>query len=176
MNELALIVRDICQLKRGPQDLPYWPTGLILLLVASIVVDWCIALLTASEQPYILVRSLFSNVFALVILYILLSLRSLQTRFVQTAIALVACGIVFSLLVLPIALASGKMPATPQQLSPLQMLLAWVTFAIIVWKFTVDGHILRHALNIPFAAGLTIAVVWAIADLSLARLFLGAAP
>ncbi len=174
MNDLLFIVRDLCQLKRGPQDLPYAPQWLLGLLIASVMLDLVIAMVTGVNDG-VFGRSLFSTGFALAVLYALLGMRNLPARFVQAAIALISCAMVFSLLLLPLVMASGKLPANPQELSPLQVLLAWLSFAVIVWKFAVDAHILRHALNIPFFAGMLIAVLWSIVDLTLARLFFGAA-
>ncbi len=175
MHEILIIVRDLCQLKRGPQDLPYSPPWLIALIAASVLVDLLIAMMTGVEDG-VLSRSLFSTGFAIAVLYALLGMRNLRARFVQAAMALVSCAMVFSLLILPLALASGKLPLNPQQLSPLQVLLAWLSFAMIIWKFTVDAHILRHALNIPFFAAMLIAIMWSIVDLTLARLFFGVPP
>ena len=78
----------------------------------------------------------------------------------QTATALLSCSIVFTLLVIPIAvLLSGK-PKRPHQLTPVQWLFALVALPVAIWKFVVDAHVFRHALSITFARGLAVAAAW----------------
>ncbi|HSN01575.1 MAG TPA: hypothetical protein VLS52_11255, partial [Rudaea sp.] len=79
---------------------------------------------------------------------------------------LTSCAIVFAILSVPIVLAVGGKPPTPETITPLQALLGMLALPIVVWKLIVDAHILRHSLNLPFAAGLLIALFWIIAELS----------
>lgn len=166
--EFLRVVRDLCQLRRGPEDVPYAPQLLLVLILASVLLD--VALGAAlGVKASILPRSLLSTGLILALCWTALTARGLGTRFVQAASALVACAMVFSLLMLPIAALTGAPPATPEQLTPMQVVLAWTALAVIVWKLCVDAHILRRALDAPFALGFLLALAWALADWALGR-------
>lgn len=162
------LVRDLCQLRRGPEDMPYAPQLLMGLILASVLLDMALGAALGVEGS-ILPRSLMSTALILGLCWTALTARGLGARFVQAASALIACAMVFSLLMLPIAALTGAPPETPEQLTPVQVLLAWTALAVIVWKLSVDAHILRHALNAPFALGFLLAVAWAVADWALGR-------
>ena len=166
--DLTVIVFEMCQLRRGPDDMPYSKALLVVLIGASIVLDVFIGSL-GGGVPDALSRSLLSTGLVLALCWIALSLRRLVHRYVQTASALVACSIVFSLLILPLAWLSGPVPSPPTPLSSTQMLLGWLILAIVAWNLVVNAHIVRRALDAPFALGLAIALAWFIADLALER-------
>jgi hypothetical protein len=171
---LAVLVRDLCQLRRGPEDMPYSKPLLGLLVGASILLDVATGSLLGSPVA-VLPRSLVSTVLVLALLWIALSIRRLGNRYVQTASALVACSMVFSLLILPFAWLAGPTPTPPAPLSPLQVLLGWAMLAIIVWNLTVNAHVVRRALDAPFALGFALAIAWALADWALGHLLFDAA-
>ncbi|MGA9342824.1 MAG: hypothetical protein WBV61_10925 [Rhodanobacteraceae bacterium] len=162
------LVRDLCQLRRGPEDVPYAPRLLLVLIIASVSLD--VALGAALDvKGSILPRSLLSTALILGLCWTALTARGLGARFVQAASALIACSMVFSVLMLPIAALTGAPPSSPDQLTSMQVLLAWTALAVIVWKLSVDAHILRRALNAPFALGFLLAFAWALADWALGR-------
>jgi hypothetical protein len=70
---------------------------------------------------------------------------------------------------------TGPPPATPQDLTPVQILLAWIALGLIAWKLSVDAHILRHALETPFAFGFLLALTWTIAAWAVDRIAFAAA-
>jgi len=117
---------------------------------------------------------LVSTVLILGLAWIALAMRGLGSRYVQTASALVACSIVFSLLVLPLAFLAGPLP-TDAALTPLQTLLVWASFALFVWSVLVDAHIIRRALDAPFGLGVALALAWTIADWALGHALFDAA-
>jgi hypothetical protein len=161
--QFALLVRDLCQLRRGPEDIPYSKLLFGLLVAASVVLD----LVTGAyheDVSNILPRSLLSTGLVLALCWIALSIRHVSNRYVQTASALVACSIVFSLLILPLAWLAGPMPAAPAQLTPLQVLLGWGMIAIVVWNLAVNAHIVRRALDAPFVFGFALVLAGALAD------------
>ncbi len=171
MRKLLLIVLDLCRLRRGPQDLPYAPTLLALLVVLGIGLDLGVGALSgeggmaAGAVPRVLVGTAFS----LLLLYGLLRVRHFHNRFVQTALALLLTGIVFTLVLMPILLLSGPPPASATGMSPLQVLTGWAMLGLVVWKLAVDAHILRHALELPFPAAFLLAFLWAVADYLVGR-------
>jgi hypothetical protein len=166
MGQLLTLLWDICRLRRGPQDLPYSPQILLSVCAFILCLQFVAARLLGLDRET-LVPGVLSLVFNFGVLYALLSIRSRKTRFVQTALALVCCGLMFSLVTLPITLAFGTPPQTPEQMTSLQFLLGMVTLLLVVWKTVVDAHILRHSLDVPFLAGVVIAVLWLIAELAL---------
>lgn len=166
MQSLLILLRDICLLRRGPQDLPYSPQLLVSICVASVAVQFVIAQILGIEGN-IIVASLLGLSFNLGVLYVLLSLRSVRSRFIQSGTALLGCALLFALVSLPVALLAGGKPPTPDDVTPLQLLLGLVSLPIIIWKIVIDAHILRHSLNLPFFAGLMIAIFWLIAQLQM---------
>jgi hypothetical protein len=160
--QLAMLVRDICQLRRGPEEMPYSKRLLGIFIGASLAIDVLSERVLGGHDA--LERSLVSTGLVLVLCWIALAVRQLSNRYVQTACALVACGIAFSLLVVPLVWLAGP---TSTPLTPLQTLLAWATFAVLVWSVVVDAHILRRALDAPFGLGVALALAWTIADWAL---------
>ncbi len=120
-------------------------------------------------------RSLFSTSLLLALCWIALVIRRLRSRFVQTATALIACSLVFSILVVPLALLFGTPADTDKVLSPAQTLLAWLALGVLVWKVAVDAHNVRQAIDAPFWMGMSMALAWSIADFALSRLLFGGA-
>jgi len=166
--DFAILVRDLCQLRQSPQDVPYSTALLALLIVAGIAIDLASGLVVENASN-ILARSLLSTVLVLSLCWIALAVRGLTNRYVQTATALAACGVAFSLLVLPVVWMMGTLPVPPETLKPHQVLLGWVMLGILLWSLAVNAHILRHALDGPFAFGLALATAWAVADWALGR-------
>jgi hypothetical protein len=169
---LAILVRDICQLRRGPEEIPYSMRLLVVLIGASLAIDVLSERVLGGHDA--LARSLVSTTLVLTLCWVALAVRGLVNRYVQTASALVACSIVFSLLVLPLAMLAGPMPSDAS-LTPLQTLLVWAMFAIFVWSVLVDAHIIRRALDAPFGLGVALALAWTIADWTLGHALFDAA-
>jgi len=147
MYQLLYLLRDVIQLRRGPQDAPHSPGLLVALCAASLVLQLAIARLLKVEGET-LGAGILALAFNLGLLYLLLSVRKLSNRFVQAAFTLLGVAIVFQLLSLP----------------------------IVIWKLIVDAHVLRHSLDLPFLSGLVIAVCWIIAELILGAALGGGAP
>lgn len=162
-------MRDIWQLRRGPQDLPYSPQLLMLACAASVALHLAIARVTGSQNN-VIGGVTVALAFSLAALYFFLGLRGLRNRFVQAASALVCCAIVFRLLTLPIALMIGAPPETQEQFTPAKALLVLAALIVIVWKIVVDAHVLRHTFDLPFAAGVVVTLLWWSALLVLAGL------
>ncbi len=168
MPPLILVIRDILLLRRGPQDLPYSPPTLAAVVTLCIVVQIGAALIARQASlGGVLGGALLWLCFTLLTLNLLLSMRGLRSRFVQTATALLSCTLVFAVISMPIALLAGEPPATPEQLTSLQLVLGTIALPLLIWKVVVDAHVFRHSLNLPFAGGVLIAVLWVIAALIL---------
>ena len=172
--DFALLVRDLVQLRRGPADMPYSAMLLGVLIASGIAIDVASGLLVQNASN-VLARSLLSTGLVLALCWIALKLRGFSNRYLQTATALAACGIVFSLLIMPVVWMLGPLPKPPEQLAPHQVLLGWIMLGVLLWNLAVTAHILRHALDGSFAFGLALATTWAVADWALAHALFDAA-
>jgi len=166
MGQLLTLLWDICRLRRGPQDLPYSPQLLGIACALHLFSQQVIVRVLGVEQET-LGAGVLSLVFNLGVLYLLLNLRDKRSRFVQTALAIICCAMIFSILLVPIVLMFGTPPQSQAQVTPLHLPLAMAALLIVVWKLIVDGHILRHSLDVPLISGIGIAVLWVIAEWAL---------
>lgn len=171
---LARLVLELGQLRRSPADMPYSKALLGVLVLASVLLD-VVAGGLFGETRDVLGRSLVSTGLLLALCAVALAIRHLGHRYVQTASALIACGLLFSLLALPFAWLAGPTPPAPDQLTPLHVLMAWILLAIFVWSLAVNAHIMRQALEAPFALAFALVIAWAVADWSLGRALFDAA-
>lgn len=162
-------ILNLCRFRGGPQDLPYKPGWLIALLAVSVSLDLGTANLFDIGDSA-LAHSLFSSSLLLALCWLALAIRRLRSRFVQTAIALIACSMVFSILIVPVAMVFGTPAETDKVLSPAQTLLAWLALGVLAWKVAVDAHIVRQAIDAPFWLGMSLALAWSIADFALSRI------
>ncbi|MET0230764.1 MAG: hypothetical protein ABW186_07530 [Rhodanobacteraceae bacterium] len=165
---LAHLVRDLCQLRRGPEDMPYSPALLATLIAASIAIDIAAGSVIGAENDRV-AHVLVSTTLILALAWIALAMRGLGNRFVQTASALVACSIALSLIMLPLAWLAGTPPAPPARPPPLQTLLWTAMLAVVVWNLAVNAHIVRRAIEVPLGIAFAIVVAWAVADWALAH-------
>jgi hypothetical protein len=164
------LIRDICLLRRGPQDLPYAPQLLVAVAAACVAVQLAVAIARSVPVGGVLVGALMWLMMTLGALHLILTVRNLRNRFVQAATALLGCALVFTLLSLPIALLVSDPPPTPQQMTPLQLVLGLVSLPLLVWKIVVDAHVFRSSLDIPFVSGLVIALLWIFAAMALSSI------
>lgn len=175
MSELIGQIINLCRFRGGPQDLPHKPGLLIGMLVASVILDLSSAnLLDIGDNA--LARSLFSTSLLLALCWIALGIRGMLARFVQTAIALVGCAMIFSIVIVPLAWLFGKPDGAEAVLSPQQILVAWLGLGVLVWKIAVDAHNVRQAIEAPFWLGFALALAWSVADFALSRVLFVAAP
>jgi hypothetical protein len=169
---LACLVRDLCQLRRGPEEMPYSPALLALLVAASVVLDVATGALFGGNDVF--ARSLVSTALVLALSWAALEVRRFGNRYVQTASALVACGLAFSLLALPLGWLAHPIPSTATVLTPAQVLLGWAVLALFVWNLSVFAHIMRRAIESSFGLAFAIVVAWAVADWALGRVLFDA--
>ena len=166
---------DLCRFKRAPQDLPYSPASLALLLVASTLFDIVVGAAT-SDAAGAFVHTLLFNALILGLCWIALAIRRFDNRYVQTALALIACGLLISIVQLPLALLieplSGKEGA--QSLSLFQLLLRWAALGTLVWQILIYAHIMRHAMESRFGLAAALTTSWFVAYFALESVLFGA--
>lgn len=153
---------DLCRLRGDPADLPHAPLRLAALIVAVTVLDLLIGHLIG-DGVNAFARSLLSTGVVLGLCWAALAIRRLRNRYVQTATALLACSLAFSLLQLPLALLAGPPPASAAELSAAQIVLGWLTVGVFVWQVCVDAHIMRHALDAALGLAFALVVSWVLA-------------
>jgi hypothetical protein len=171
-GRLLGVVLALCRFRSGPQELPHAPSLLYGLIAASVVLDLTTGNALGVSEP-LLARIFLSMLVLLSLCWVALAIRGLGHRYVQTASALVACSIAFSLLILPLAFLFGESPGPEAAASPGQILIAWLGLATLIWKIAVDAHIVRQAIESPFWLGFLLALSWAIADFALSRVMFG---
>lgn len=154
---------DLLLLRRGPQELPANWNLLATLTLLYISVHFAQARTAAETGPALLQAVLAT---ALLFAYVrsILHARDLLPRFVQTLSALLAVGVLATLLLLgPTAslapflerVAAGEPSQTAAQ-PPMFALLA--SLVISVWALIAYGHIYRHALDVRLMAGVLVAL------------------
>lgn len=160
MSEFLSTLRDIVLLRRGPQDLPYSPSALGAAAVATVAVSGIANSLLGEGVDSAMVRTAVLVVLSLGLLYLLLLSQQRQARFNQTALASLLVSAVFALLLLPVLALSGPLPTPgtpPASVTGTQMLGMLLIIVAGVWKFVIDAHILRNALEIRLMPALLIA-------------------
>ncbi len=170
-------VADLCRFRGSPQDLPWSPALLGLLIVAGTLLDLQSGAVFGGAGDA-LAHSLLSTGVVLALCWIALSICGLRNRFMQTATALFACSLVFSLLQWPIALwiappATGAAAGEVRALPPLQLLLRWMLLAVFIWQIAVDAQIMRKALDASLALAVALMVSWVLAVWALDRVVFG---
>ncbi len=166
ITRTAQTLLAIARLRAGPQDLPYSPglLGLLIVLTAAINTP-VMARYTPQADP--LLQLLLLVAFNAAFIGLILAVRGHWPRFVQTASALFGTDAIISAVALPVLLAIGS----PDQANALAA-LAFV--ALLIWNIAVVGHIIRSALAIPFAFGIGIGVLYIFGVSAFVRMISGA--
>lgn len=134
---------QICLFKAGPADLPasHWFLKLVCLmyfavgvLVSHIDHDWNASLAASFSDTLLL----------LAVVWLLLYLRRLPGRFLQTATAMAGTGAIMGLLGLPIFWIYRQVEPHGQ-LTSLVLLLVLI---LMFWSLFITAHIFRNALGI----------------------------
>ena len=163
MKPLFSLFWQICLFRRGPQDVPYAPGLLALLVILVLVLDAAsIPLLSAfaipsddpraPEPPSPLVQ-LAAQVLMLggwlLAIRIILQFKRLNGRFVQTATAALGTDLITSL---PQLLFYVVVVANPVQ-SPLVGLSQLALLILYIWDMLIKGQIYSQAMNISRIQG-----------------------
>lgn len=148
MGRQLLPLLEMMRLRSGPQDLPASP-GITLLLAALYIISGFVAGGVLNEADYGQ-RTLVAVGLQFIVAGILLNMRGLQSRLLQTVAALAGTGLLFGLA--SIAILSWINPQQPQAG------LAVSYLGLFLWSLAVDGHIYRNALSIKLGTGVLLAV------------------
>lgn len=171
VTRLASLAVGLCRFRTPPQDLPFSPPLLAALVVAAIALDAFIGA-TFDDSGGAFGRAAV----VLGLSWTALAIRRLPQRYVQTASALLLCGLAVSLVQLPLVLLLEPLPADASApASPFQMLLRWAMLATLVWQVLAFAHIMRHAIEARFGLALVLVTSWTVAAFALDGLLFGAA-
>ncbi len=164
MNPLFKVFLDICLLKAGPQDLPA-SSFLLGLAVLSYVLIGVVIYIPESEFGEALAWTLLDTVLLASLAWVGLQWRGYPKRFGQTFTALAGCGALLGLLGWPLILwlYRSAPPAAPALPSLLLLVL-------LGWNVVVIGHVVRHALSVPYPIGVLLAVLYVVLSWNLSEL------
>jgi hypothetical protein len=157
---MIALARDLLLFKAAPQDLPYSPLLLALLIGLGLSFDGVILHL-GGESPQALLALVGSTIVRLLLLTLWFSWRGIAPRLVKTLSALWLADLAFRALLLPsVLLIAGEVRSEPPPSpSPAAQLAALAMIALAMWQLLVQGHILRHALELPLALGTLFALI-----------------
>lgn len=156
MNRLPVTLVRICLFQDGPQELPASNT----LLVVLVAIGWAASTLLVGQlmdEGSAALEVTLASAFGLLFVWLALTLRGGRNRFLQTASALFGTDLVLLLPVAPLLLTaqSGDGGGNLQLL----LLVLWI------WSIAIKGHIFRHALDLPVAGGVLVAIGYTILSL-----------
>lgn len=164
MKALVLLFWQMLRFKRNPEDAPYSVPLLLVIIAINFVLA---ATAQAVGRPSQLNIAIFSPIIAigveLLFVYLLLQLKNLNARFIQTEISVLACDTLLTLAALPLLIISINLPDK----SPLLGFLGLFELCLVIWGIMVRGFIYHKALNIsPFLAN-TLAFLLLMVSLSI---------
>jgi hypothetical protein len=154
VSEIHTVVRpfiEICALRRRPQDLPTSTLLLGVTLTTHTLSSFLLQAVTLETWTAFL-AGVTDTLLVVVLSASLLFYYRLRARIVQTLTAMTGAGTVIALVAIP--LWSWSQSAQQGDGSPFAALLVLSVFA---WSLAVSGHILRHALSVPYFVGIFIA-------------------
>lgn len=150
MNAILHLMMEICLGKKGPQDVPYSPAFLVMLLLSYLLAGLGI---TTLESPLdeAIIQVLVEAVMLASYASLLLLIHKKKGRLVQTLSALFGTDIILTLPSIPVLLWLQQHPEAHGAFLAL--------FTLMLWHILVAGHIYRHALTCHPMVGL----IWSFA-------------
>lgn len=152
LKPLFTLFWQLCRFRCGPEDLPYSPARLLVVLLLELSLGLLaiplLAQLDTAESPPAVAPQLLALLFGLgtwmLAMNLLLRFKNLSARFVQTMTAALGADLI---LTLPqILLFLLILPQPPE--SPLAAVGRMGLLALYLWDLLVKGHIYSRALNL----------------------------
>lgn len=156
MGGLPSRLWQLCLLRIGPQDLPWSPALARNLVLAALAVGLANAVVGGRDGAMLVPRLLLSFAFLVVVPWLLLRGRDRLNRLAQSVSAIAGSSVYYGLAFLPIS-ALGAGYERGMEPPPALVVATWIGLLLTGWKLAVNGHIWRHALDIPRPAGLLLA-------------------
>jgi len=154
LGRLLNVFVDICLLRAGPQDLP--GSGFLVLLTAllSLLTGTLVIVGNFGSLGTALAAQLLDILVLLGLLRVVLQFTGKSARFLQTASALFGSGALINLVTIPLQLLDSGDAAASSAVG----LSGLFYLVVVIWALVIVGHIVRQALEIGMAAGITIAL------------------
>jgi hypothetical protein len=174
MPSLIRLFVDIALHRKGPQDVPAAGGLFGLTLLAYLAMGAATLWPSAPSMNQVIGQLVADLVLILVIFGGLLALTGRGGRAIQTLSALFGVGALLSAIALPFvwtvarSLTDGA-PAPGLELPALLSTLA--LFSLLLASLLITGHILRHALDWSYAAGVLMAVAYFAASVAVFQRF-----
>ncbi|CAI8831244.1 hypothetical protein [Methylocaldum szegediense] len=145
---LIKLFLDICFFRKGPQDTPASNLLLGLAISAYLIVGF-VLLGLEGDWAGAVVEAIAEGAMVFGFLFVVLYLGKKLPRLRQTATALYGCDALISATAIPLLALLLMAP----EAKPVYIFLTF----LLLWHLAVVGHILRHALAIPFFYGVALA-------------------
>lgn len=167
MLHLFKIFWDICRLKAGPQDVPAGRNILIAAIIAAVIID---SFSTSILMPglgniEILQIVALYNIILITAMYLLLWMIGYAARGLQTLTALLATGLLISLVLLPGLLVINSAAEEVKS-------FAFYVLADTIWRLTVNTHIFRHAFSVNLMLAMILSLSYFIFGLFVADILI----
>ena len=153
----------ICLLRASPQELPSSLFLLSLSLLAYALVELLLAL---NKTPWLeaLAMVAVDTILLATMSWLLLWIRTLTSRYVQTLTALAGCGALLTLCAWPLLL--WQQDSASDTAVMLIALLMWLWF---FWQIMVFSHIISQSVSSPFFIGSLLALLYIYISFSVAQ-------
>lgn len=150
MKALWTLFWQICQLRRGPEDVPYSVQLLVLLAVLDVALGIGGQLLASPDRLRIAVAlTLLAVVMDAAVFWGLLWFKRLQARWVQGLTTIFGIDLLLGLVALPLTLLSHVV-------EPKSVMIGLVVVAqmlLVGWNIGLRGFVFHRALNIGLLLG-----------------------
>lgn len=150
MRALWTLFWQICQLRRGPEDVPYSVQLLVLLAVLDVALGIGGQLLAAPDRLRIAVSlTLLAAVMDAAVFWGLLWFKRLQARWVQGLTTMFGIDLLLGLVALPLTLLSHVV----EPKSAMVGLVVVAQMLLVGWNIGLRGFVFHRALNIGLLLG-----------------------
>lgn len=160
---------QLCRLQKGPQDVPYSPILLLLLVLALLSLSGLIVLLL--DPDYLQYKMLGSGVAILswgALLFVILRFKRAESRFVQTMTACMGTDLIISALGVPLQF--GVMGLSQESLAG--NLFRFALLGLIIWDILIKGRIYSAAMEVGRIQGNLLSLLIWLSVLSISYRFL----
>jgi len=142
LKPLFALFWQLCLFRRGPQDVPYAPALLVIILLAEMALGVAsVLMLEKSYQSEQAAGVLLGLTVWLALVWGILGFKGQKTRFVQTMTACLGTDLVMTLLVLPLQVFLVTYPESGS--APYLLRLV-----VLIWDILIKGRIYSAAMNL----------------------------
>ena len=162
LNNIVLLFFRVASFKTPPQELPASDKVLVTAIAMSLLVGLLRYFIVGAEY-YSILRVVLEVLVPGALIYLLLLFFKLQNRFTQTFAALCGSGAIIYAFALPV------FPSFHSPSGESQYAAVYVIILLDLWSVAVLAFILKHAVNVGFATGISLAVALVLLTLMLVQ-------